>query len=65
MINWAELIARLERTMRHIDIAVAVSRSEAWVGALKRGEISEPPHSVGELLNALDLLREHSIDRWA
>lgn len=54
MTDWPALIARLQKRMRHIDIAIACGRSENWVGQLKRGEIKEPPHSVGETLIALD-----------
>lgn len=56
MTDWPALIARLERVgrMRHIDIAVAVGRSEGWVGRLKRGQFREPSYSVGVLLMHLD-----------
>ena len=40
--------------MRHVDIAAAVGRHPNWVGMLKRGQIQDPPFSVGCILIELD-----------
>ena len=53
-VDWAELIARLERRYTHAQIAKAVGRHKNWVGQLKRGDIKEPPFSVGCDLISLD-----------
>lgn len=55
MTDWPALIARLEAAgMRHIDIAIAVDRTERWVGMVKSGQIKGDALDVGVELYKLD-----------
>lgn len=53
--DWRALIARLGKAgYRYIDIGEYCGRSESTIGRIAKGELTDPPTSVGDALRALD-----------